>query len=174
VAKALAVLVDAAHEVSQPSYAMIVLNQLMPAAVANSFKNPHDGTANADGDLRTAYFEHEAKISDFLNKLDVRIAEHNVEELARMHKRRRMGRGAIDRKGKTWNDFIPYIREAHKPVEGVMDLGKAMLAYYVYITQILSWSRSISGPRDKFREEVLQLESKLREQFTNEYGNRIV
>ena len=174
VARALAVLVDAAYEVSQPGYAMIVLKQLMPAAITNRLKNPHAGGDDTHVDDSKTWFARDQQIWTFLHELDGRIAEHNAKELARMHNSRRMGRGAIDRKGKAWKDFVPYIREARKPAEGVMDLAKAMLAYYVYDVQIDAWGHSISGPKDELRTEVLGLEREFREQFKVEYGHRLV
>ena len=172
-ARALAVLVDAAHEVSRPGYALIVLKRLMPAAIKNQFKNPNFGSAAEHGDSETQ-FARDKQISAFLRELDGCIAEPNMEELARMHNSRRLGRGAIDRKGKTWKDFVPYIRDARKPADGVLDLAKAMLALYVYDVQLESWGHSISGRKDELRTEVLGLEREFREQFKTEYGNRMV
>jgi len=174
VARALAVLVDAANEVSQPGYSLIVLKQLMPSAITNPFKNPHAGSADTHGDDTKTWFVRDKQIWAFLHELDGRIVEHNAEELARMHNSRRMGRGAIDRNGKTWNDFVPYISDARKSAEGVMDLAKAMLVYYVYDVQIDAWGHSISGPREELRAEVLGLEREFREQFKAEYGHRML
>lgn len=174
VARALAVLVDAAHEVSQPGYARIVLKHLMPAATTNRLKNPHVASVDTHGDDSKAWFARDQQVCAFLHELDGRIAEHHTTELARMHNNRRMGIGVIDRKGKTWNDFVPYIQDAHKPTDGVVDLAKAMLAYYVYDVQLDGWGHSISGPKYHLREEVLTLQCELREQLKMEYGHLMV
>ena len=162
VARQLAVLVDAAHEVSEPSYTALILKQLFvdSAVIENRFRNPHLH-AMPKGDTGRAWFAREEALASLYEELDIRLAAHSPEYLARIHNHRRLGRGAIERKGRSWASFRPEFEAAIK-ADGI---EKMMLAYHLYSTQLDPWQHHLSGKKDDLREFVGAVEGALREEL---------
>lgn len=172
-ARALAVMVDAAHEVMHPGYSKIVLEKVVPKAVSNNFPNPHYATTSVgDGDGGggfRSWYKREEEVHALLTALDSRVVEHKTAELAKMHTNRLNSLPVVDRRG-GWKEHASYIRAARKPQEeGELDLANALLALYVYFVQLDSWSHDISGDKTEIHKEVLVLQREFREQFAKEY-----
>lgn len=171
-AVSLALLVDATNEAAHPGLARTLLQNINPGKIRNNFKDPLKGEA-ASRDEHNAWKVRNEHICSLMHELNARIAEANVDELAKMHTNRRLSRPVFPRSGRQWATYIPYIRSARKPADGEIDLSKAMLVFCIYTIQIDGWEQAMTGSKDKLRKEVAGLSREIRDQLEVEYAGRV-
>jgi hypothetical protein len=170
-ARQLAPMVEAAIEVSTPSYSKIVLETFFGAALRNLNPSPNFG---ANASEYVAWHVRQREIETMLNKSDALMASTQTTEISRLYNNRRCGRDVVTR-GPKWDFHVEYIAAARKPAgDEDLDLPKAMLALWVYTVQLDAWPTLINGDKTAMRNEVLLLEREFRPAFAKTYGIRLV